>query len=68
MDNLNLPNNVHSSLDGDKGNLHADFSQAKMNIFSTTHHQRYTELSFIEAIIIIIIYLNDICTMIAVYS
>lgn len=33
MDNLNLPNKVHSSLDGDKGNLHADDPQAKNYFF-----------------------------------
>ena len=33
MDNLNLPNKVHSSLDGNIGNLHADLYPTKKYIF-----------------------------------
>jgi len=40
MDNLNLPYKVYSSLEGNKGNLHANFSQAKKNIFQA-HHQDF---------------------------
>ena len=35
MDNLNLPNKVHSSLDGNKGNLHADGPLPKSTFFSS---------------------------------
>jgi hypothetical protein len=40
MDNLNLPNKVYSSLEGNKGNLYANFSQAK-RIFFQPHLQDY---------------------------
>jgi hypothetical protein len=32
-----LPNKVHSSLDGNKGNLHADLSLPKSTFFSSLH-------------------------------
>ena len=42
--------------------------QKKYNGFYRMRQRPPEYLSFIEAIVIIIIYLNDICTMLAVYS